>query len=215
MALNYNFPRVDVTTTALQRKNLSPVTEDTLVLFAPFKGSYGPINEVVICHSYADFTDSFGELDYDINGQNGIQIKNWLDNGGTVYAVRVEVTEENKPLGTHVIPAEYANKIVDDIDPIFPLDQGENHLYLVENSVKKDMVESLSLNRFGDSTIITDSNSSSSFSNTKPVFKKISSGNSSLSDPDDVNYPITAYRPITPTSFICYCPEIHLVDSSK
>ena len=99
MALNYNFPRVDVTTTALQRKNLSPVTEDTLVLFAPFKGSYGPVNEIVICHSYADFTDSFGELDYNVNGQNGIQIKNWLDNGGTVYAIRVEVTDEKLPFG--------------------------------------------------------------------------------------------------------------------
>ena len=111
MALNYNFPRVDVTTTALQRKNLSPVTEDTLVLFAPFKGSYGPVNEIVICHSYADFTDSFGELDYNVNGQNGIQIKNWLDNGGTVYAIRVEVTDEKLPFGSQIIPAKAADSV--------------------------------------------------------------------------------------------------------
>jgi hypothetical protein len=100
MAYDFTYPRVDITTTALKRKTLSETVEDTLVLFAPFKGSYGPINKVVIVHSYDEFADTFGELSYEISGQNGIQIKNWLDNGGTVYAVRVEVTDEKIPSGS-------------------------------------------------------------------------------------------------------------------
>jgi hypothetical protein len=135
MAYDFTYPRVDVTTTALKRKTLSETVEDTLVLFAPFKGSYGPVNEIVICHSYSDFTDSFGDLDYDVNGQNGIQIKNWLDNGGTVYAVRVEVTDGKVPFESQIVPAKTAESLLEAIGVIYPiLNMGERHFSLVENS---------------------------------------------------------------------------------
>ena len=100
----YTYPRVDITTTALSRPVLTENVPDTLVLFAPFRANIGPVNQFVICHSRADFETTFGTIDYTIQGQNGLNILHWLNNGGTVYAVRVasENNANNKSAYTEI-----------------------------------------------------------------------------------------------------------------
>lgn len=91
----YTYPRVDITTTALSRPVLNENVPDTLVLFAPFKADLGPVNQFVICHTRAEFETTFGTIDYAIQGQNGLNILHWLNNGGTVYAVRVSTVSDD------------------------------------------------------------------------------------------------------------------------
>lgn len=91
----YTYPRVDITTTALSRPVLTENVPDTLVLFAPFKAELGPVNQIVVCHTRSEFEETFGQIDYSIQGQNGLNILHWLSNGGTVYAARLATPDDN------------------------------------------------------------------------------------------------------------------------
>jgi hypothetical protein len=64
----YTYPRVDITTTALSRPVLTENVPDTLVLFAPFKAELGPVNQIVVCHTRSEFEETFGQIDYSIQG---------------------------------------------------------------------------------------------------------------------------------------------------
>ena len=95
MSISYTYPRVDVVTTALQRQTYNETIDDTLVMFAPFKSSMGPMDEIKRIHSLEEFEAIYGTTNYSVMGHTGLNIRNWLNNGGTVYAMRHDVT----PLG--------------------------------------------------------------------------------------------------------------------
>jgi hypothetical protein len=90
MAIFYTHPRVDISKTAITRKTLTESNPDSIRLFAPFKSSYGPTNEIKILHTEADFIANYGDFNFNQQGQNALNIRNWLHNGGTVYAMRAD-----------------------------------------------------------------------------------------------------------------------------
>ena len=121
MSISYTYPRVDVVTTALQRQTYNETIDDTLVMFAPFKSSMGPMDEIKRIHSLGEFEATYGTTDYSVMGHTGLNIRNWLNNGGTVYAMRhdsltdfTSVTLTNHP-ATHayggIIGGRYALNI--------------------------------------------------------------------------------------------------------
>jgi hypothetical protein len=93
MAISYTYPRVDVITKALQRQTYTQTVDDTLVLFAPFKAAMGPMDEIIRIHSLGEFEETYGAITYSEWGQTGLNIRNWLENGGTVYAMRHDLAE--------------------------------------------------------------------------------------------------------------------------
>ena len=90
MAIFYTHPRVDINKTAITRQRLVESEPDSLRLFAPFKASFGPTNEISILHDISDFTQPYGEFNFDQQGQTALNIRNWLLQGGTVYGMRVD-----------------------------------------------------------------------------------------------------------------------------
>ena len=86
------YPRVDVSTKALTHSSVGAAAEDTTVLFVPLCTKKGPSAVVTPVHSLSEFITTFGSLDYDINGQTALNVYNWLSNGGTVYAWRLDNT---------------------------------------------------------------------------------------------------------------------------
>ena len=88
----FKYPRVDIEEIKnIYRPSSDDNTKtDSIVLFAPFKGNFGPSNEMRIIHSLDEFKSTYGEPSYEMDGQNSLQIRNWLKNGGTVYAMRLE-----------------------------------------------------------------------------------------------------------------------------
>ena len=90
MAIFYTHPRVDINKTAITRQRLVESEPDSLRLFAPFKSSFGPTNEISILHDISDFTQTYGEFNFDQQGQTALNIRNWLLQGGTVYGMRVD-----------------------------------------------------------------------------------------------------------------------------
>ena len=85
----FKYPRVDIEEIKnIYRPSSDDNTKtDSIVLFEPFKG---PSNEMRIIHSLDEFISTYGEPSYEMDGQNSLQIRNWLNNGGTVYAMRLE-----------------------------------------------------------------------------------------------------------------------------
>lgn len=90
MAISYTYPRVDVNTTALTRKILTENVEDTLVMLSIFSASIGPVDTINRIHTLSQFESIYGTITEKEFGNNGLNIKNWLNNGGTVYAMRHE-----------------------------------------------------------------------------------------------------------------------------
>jgi hypothetical protein len=103
MPISYTYPRVDVITNALQRQTYTQTVDDTLVLFAPFKASMGPMDEIIRIHSLGEFEETYGAITYPEWGQTGLNIRNWLENGGTVYAMRHDLSViENRYNGNNI-----------------------------------------------------------------------------------------------------------------
>jgi len=92
------YPRVSLTTQTIKRSTASTETEDTTVLFASFISEKGPTKEIKKIHSLSEFISIYGEADFDYQGQNILNIINWLNSGGTVYAYRL-CKEESYALG--------------------------------------------------------------------------------------------------------------------
>lgn len=88
MAISYTYPRVDVNTTALTRRILTETVDDTIVMLSIFNSKCGPIDTINRIHGISQFESIYGSLDDDILGNTGLNIRNWLSNGGTVYAMR-------------------------------------------------------------------------------------------------------------------------------
>ena len=66
----FKYPRVDIE----EIKNIyRPCSDDntktdSIVLFAPFKGNFGPSNEMRIIHSLDEFIFTYGEPSYEMDG---------------------------------------------------------------------------------------------------------------------------------------------------
>lgn len=86
---DYSYPRVRLSTTALRHSSVQPDVEDTTILFAAFASEKGPTDKIVRIHTLSEFIMTYGNLDYDINRQTALNIYNWLNAGGTVYALRL------------------------------------------------------------------------------------------------------------------------------
>ena len=86
---NIVYPHVGITTNAAVRKS-TPADESTATtLFAPFVAKKGPENVGVKIYSNSEFISTFGALDYSEQGQQVLNIGNWLNNGGAVLACRM------------------------------------------------------------------------------------------------------------------------------
>lgn len=88
MAISYTYPRVDVNTTALTRRILNETFDDTIVMLSIFNAKCGPVNTINRIHGINQFESIYGPLDDEVFGCTGLNIKNWLSSGGTVYALR-------------------------------------------------------------------------------------------------------------------------------
>ena len=108
MSISYTYPRVDVVTTALQRQTYNETIDDTLVMFAPFKSSMGPMDEIKRIHSLGEFEATYGTTNYSVMGHTGLNIRNWLNNGGTVYAMRHDSIKDFTSVTSTSHPATHA-----------------------------------------------------------------------------------------------------------
>lgn len=91
---NIVYPHVGITTNAAVRKS-TPADESTATtLFAPFVAKKGPENVGVKIYSNSEFISTFGALDYSEQGQQVLNIGNWLNNGGAVLACRMTALPE-------------------------------------------------------------------------------------------------------------------------
>ena len=88
MAISYTYPRVDVNTTALTRRVLNETIDDTIVMLSIFNSKCGPIDTISRIHGISQFESIYGSVDDDVLDNTGLNIRNWLSNGGTVYAMR-------------------------------------------------------------------------------------------------------------------------------
>lgn len=92
---NIVYPHVGITTNAAVRKS-TPADESTATtLFAPFVAKKGPENVGVKIYSNSEFISTFGALDYSEQGQQVLNIGNWLNNGGAVLACRMTALPED------------------------------------------------------------------------------------------------------------------------
>ena len=87
------YPRVQITTQALQRRRAAVARSNATRLLVPFISSKGPENEIVEIDSLSDFTEMYGGLSYTTPGQEQIlNIGKWLAGGGIVCACRITNT---------------------------------------------------------------------------------------------------------------------------
>lgn len=117
---NYSYPRVTMNTVAKKHSHNRVNVPDTTILFAPLWTEKGPDDQVVKVHSLAEFIDIFGSLNedfYNYNGQQALNVYNWLNNGGTLLVKRLVMTDEVKAqnlqngTGTYVIEGKRVNQI--------------------------------------------------------------------------------------------------------
>ena len=123
----FKYPRVDIEEIKnIYRPSSDDNTKtDSIVLFAPFKGNFGPSNEMRIIHSLDEFISTYGDPSYEMDGQNSLQIRNWLNNGGTVYAMRLE----NDDHSVRARYDKYKDQLALEYNPL-------NHIYFESNKDK-------------------------------------------------------------------------------
>lgn len=86
---NYKYPRVTISTKALNHSVSVPEAVDTTILFAPICSPKGPTDKLVKLHTISELEDIFGRLDYVACGQTALNVYQWLSAGGTVYVKRL------------------------------------------------------------------------------------------------------------------------------
>lgn len=124
--INKIYPHVNVTTRALIRT--APVTADdgATTMFVPFYAKRGLSNEVQKIYNLDQFISEYGEPDYDYQGRSILNIYNWLNAGGAVYALRLVSPDADIASGTGTygdqtitVNAKYPGVYYDDIDVKF------------------------------------------------------------------------------------------------
>lgn len=101
--INYVYPHVEVSTTALKHKRVATEESTATVLFAPFCSDKGPDDKIEKIYSLDDFINIYGTPNINdtygagkVNYLNKLNIVNWLSSGGAVYAVRLTANVESR-----------------------------------------------------------------------------------------------------------------------
>lgn len=95
MTNQYSFPRVSSKIEARRRVSTTSTVVDSItpVLFIPIVSNKGPLNEVKLFTSLADFVETYGEASYEKQGQAILNAYNFLGATpyrGNVLAVRID-----------------------------------------------------------------------------------------------------------------------------
>lgn len=96
MAKNYTYPRVTLSTTAINRVKATPNVDDTTIYFTPIIADKGPIATLTKVHTLKEFYSIFGEISYSKIGQTGLNIANWLTSGGTLLTYRLKTKKDEE-----------------------------------------------------------------------------------------------------------------------
>jgi hypothetical protein len=89
MVINKIYPHVNVTTTALIRNAVEAVDTGATTLFVPFLAKKGLANKAQKILNLGQFVAEYGEPDYEFQGRSILNAYNWLNAGGSVYALRL------------------------------------------------------------------------------------------------------------------------------
>jgi hypothetical protein len=104
MAITKIYPHVNVTTTAIVRPVLTGEDTGATSLFVPFLAKKGLSDGIQRIFSLSQFVAEYGQADYALQGRSILNIYNWLNAGGSIYALRLvgagRGTATSKLLGT-------------------------------------------------------------------------------------------------------------------
>lgn len=96
MAITNIHPHVGVQVNAAKRKAVVAEEPRVPILFAPFVSNKGPVGisyktngGVLKCYNIADFISIYGDLEFKEQGQQVLNIGNWLENGGGILPCRL------------------------------------------------------------------------------------------------------------------------------
>jgi hypothetical protein len=89
MAITKIYPHVNVTTTAIVRPVLTGEDTGATSLFVPFLAKKGLSDSIQRIFSLSQFVAEYGQADYVLQGRSILNIYNWLNAGGSIYALRL------------------------------------------------------------------------------------------------------------------------------
>jgi hypothetical protein len=89
MIINKVYPHVNVTTTALVRNPGDFIDTGATSLFVPFLAEKGLSDEIQKIFNLTQFISEYGEPDFSYQGRSILNIYNWLNAGGSIYALRL------------------------------------------------------------------------------------------------------------------------------
>jgi hypothetical protein len=120
--INRIYPHVNVTTRALIRTAPVLADDEATAMFVPFYAKKGLSNEVQKIYNLDQFISEYGEPDFDYQGRTILNIYNWLNAGGAIYALRLvspdaEKAQNSEEIGgeTLTITAKYPGEYYNDI----------------------------------------------------------------------------------------------------
>jgi hypothetical protein len=89
MLINKVYPHVNVTTTALLRNPVDFLETGATSLFVPFIAKKGLSDKIQKIFNLAQFISEYGEPDFAFQGRTILNVYNWLNAGGSIYALRL------------------------------------------------------------------------------------------------------------------------------
>jgi hypothetical protein len=89
MLINKVYPHVNVTTTALLRNPVDFLETGATSLFVPFIAKKGLSDKIQKVFNLTQFISEYGEPDFVYQGRTVLNIYNWLNAGGSIYALRL------------------------------------------------------------------------------------------------------------------------------
>jgi hypothetical protein len=89
MAITKIYPHVNVTTTAIVRPVLTGEDTGATSLFVPFLAKKGLSDGIQKIFSLSQFVAEYGQANYALQGRSILNIYNWLNAGGSIYALRL------------------------------------------------------------------------------------------------------------------------------
>lgn len=143
MAIEYKYPRVNISTLAKTRSVRIPERADTTVLFQPIYAKRGPVNKIVRLFAVDELLTTYGEPDFATQGQGILNAINWLKNGGTVYATRLTQPGITTAVadGETLITAKYPGTFYNDIELEFTWNYSSTSLKAYSFTLKIDDYE--------------------------------------------------------------------------
>ena len=86
---NYYFPRVNTSFYAMTRTPATPEESNATILFAPLSATKGPENELTYVYSIAEYKEKFGNINFEDQGQQILNVCRWLNAGGVAAVYRM------------------------------------------------------------------------------------------------------------------------------